>query len=73
MIDPQQIAAVEIEVAALEDVTQPLLLCLRLVLRVPHERSESSDLGHQQPRLPWREKNTRSEFDRLKYERFICD
>lgn len=47
MVDPQQVAAVEIQITFHEHVTESLLLCLLLIPGVANERGAFSYLPHQ--------------------------
>lgn len=51
MVEPKQVAGVEVQVALLQHVAQPLLLRLQLVAGVADERGPVSNFSHQESRL----------------------
>lgn len=48
VIEPKQVARVEVQVALLQHVAQPLLLCLHLVAGVADERRPLCNFSHQE-------------------------
>lgn len=50
-IEPKQVARVEVQVALLQHVAQPLLLRLQLVAGVADERRPVGNFAHQESRL----------------------
>lgn len=59
VVDAQQIAGVEVQIAFFQDVTKPLLLSLLPVSGVADKRRPLCHLSHQESRLAWWERACR--------------